>query len=156
VDFVAGIELTSVVRRFAESRCSWLSTVRPDGGAHATPIWHVFHDGCVFLVTMPNAVKVRNIRCNPGVVITHPDPMNVIIVEGTARLVEEMTDALRPHFRSKYDWDIAADEDYRTIIEIRPTKILAWDEDGADDPGRWTSADLSDLLLSAPPGTTKR
>lgn len=153
---VAGIELTSVVRRFAESRCSWLSTVRPEGGAHATPIWHVFHDGCVYLVTTPTAVKLRNIQCNPGVVITHPDPMKVIIVEGTARLVEGMTDALQPYFQSKYDWDIAADEDYQSIIEIRPTKVLAWGEDEADHPVRWTGADLTALLPNAPRGTTKR
>jgi len=95
---MAGDELASIIKRFAESECSWLSTVRPDARAHAVPIWHVWHRGRVYVVAATRSVKVRNIARNPDVVITHPDPMESIILEGTARLVEGLTDVLRPLF----------------------------------------------------------
>ena len=145
-------ELASIVRRFAESDCSWLSSVRPDGRAHAVPTWHVWHCGRVYVVAMATSVKVRNIASNPNVVVTHPDPLAAIIVEGTARLVEGMTDVLRPHFQRKYAWDIATDEEYDAVIEITPTKLLAWGEEEADELRRWTGEDLS----AADPGSTGR
>ena len=87
---MAGDELASIIKRFAESECSWLSTVRPDARAHAVPIWHVWHRGRVYVVAMTTSVKVRNIASNPNVVVTHPNPLEAIILEGTARLVEGM------------------------------------------------------------------
>jgi len=151
---MAGDELVSIIRRFAESECSWLSTVRPDARAHAVPIWHVWHRGRVYVVAATRSVKVRNIASNPNVVITHPDPMKAIIVEGTARLVEEMTDVLRPHFERKYAWDIATDEEYDAVIEIMPTRLLAWGEEEADELRRWTGEELSAVLLDDPPPGT--
>jgi nitroimidazol reductase NimA-like FMN-containing flavoprotein (pyridoxamine 5'-phosphate oxidase superfamily) len=148
---MAGDELVSVVRRFAESECSWLSTVRPDARAHAAPVWHVWHGGRVYVVASAKSVKVRNIASNPNVVITHPDPLEAIIVEGTARLVEEMTDVLRRHFERKYAWDIATDEEYDAVIEITPTRLLAWGKEEADETRRWTGENLSAVLLDDPP-----
>jgi general stress protein 26 len=148
---MADDELGSIIGRFAESECSWLSTVRPDARAHAVPIWHVWHRGRVYVVAATKSVKVRNIASNPSVVITHPDPMEAIILEGTARLVEGMMDVLQPHFERKYAWDIATDEEYDAIIEITPTKLLAWGEEEADELRRWTGEDLSAVRLDDPP-----
>jgi nitroimidazol reductase NimA-like FMN-containing flavoprotein (pyridoxamine 5'-phosphate oxidase superfamily) len=148
---MAGDELASIVRRFAESECSWLSTVRPDGRAHAAPIWHVWHRGRVYVVVMTTSVKARNIASNPDVVITHPDPVEAIIVEGRAQLVEGMTAVLRPHFERKYDWDIATDEEYDAVVEITPTRLLAWGEEGSDERRRWTREDLSAAGLDDSP-----
>jgi hypothetical protein len=151
---MAGDELASIVRRFAESECSWLSSVRPDGRAHAAPVWHVWHRGRVYVVASATSVKARNIASNPNVVITHPDPLEAIIVEGRARLVKGMTGVLRPHFERKYAWDIATDEQYDAVIEITPTRLLAWGEEGADETKRWTGEDLSVVLLDDPPRRT--
>jgi len=148
---MAGDELASIIKRFAESECSWLSTVRPDARAHAVPIWHVWHRGRVYVMAMTTSVKVRNIASNPNVVVTHPNPLEAIILEGTARLVEGMTDVLRPHFERKYAWDIATDEEYDAVIEITPTRLLAWGEEGADERRRWTGEDLSTVLRDASP-----
>jgi general stress protein 26 len=139
-------ELAALVERFGDSECSWLSTARPDGGAHAAPIWHVWFEGRIYVVAMPTAVKVRNIQQDPRVVITHPDPLHVIIIEGDARLLTDMTERLRPFFKSKYDWDIATDTDYRAVIEITPTKIMTWGEEGAAHRRRWSGEKLKQLL----------
>ena len=135
--------LQMLISRFAASKYSWLSTVRPDGRCHSTPMWHVWHRGHIYLVTSPTAVKTINIRANPSVVITDPDPKDAIIIEGTAAEVETMDEALRPLFLDKYDWDFATDRDYNTIIEITATKLMAWGgEQGAADTWRWSGDEV--------------
>lgn len=125
-------ELTykTLTARFSEAECSWMSSVRPSGKVHSAPVWHVWHDGCVYVVTQETAVKVRNIAHNPSVVITHQDPIEPIIIEGTAVLVVGMTEELRPYFQQKYEWDIATDDAYQAIVQITPTKIIAWQQGG--------------------------
>lgn len=143
-------DLRAIVKRFAEADCSWLNTVRPSGSGkpeatspHTAPIWHVWYAGRVYVVTMATAVKTRNIRANPAVTITHPDPLNVIIIEGQAREVEGMVEVLRSYFQQKYNWDIAADDEYRTVIEIRPTRLIAWGHEGAAFRTRWSGEEVA-------------
>lgn len=138
--------LRTLVQRFAEADCSWLSSVRPDGRAHSAPVWHVWYRGRAYVVTTARAVKTANIARNPSVVIAHPDPHDSLIIEGWATTADSLGDApdslwhaLRPLFREKYDWDICTDEVYDTIIEITPTKLMAWGKYGE---GRWGGADL--------------
>ena len=126
--------LRALVKRFAEAECSWFNTVRPDDRAHSAPVWHVWYRGRAYVVTTPDAVKVTNIAQNPAVVLTHPDPINPVIVEGWATLAPEAEKALQPLFQAKYNWDISTDADYSTIIEITPTKLMAWGNHGE---GRW-------------------
>lgn len=137
--------LADTLERFATAECSWLTTVRPIGRPHAAPVWHIWTNGCVYVVTVPTAVKVENIRHNPHVVLTHPDPLSAIIIEGQAAFTDHLAGPLRPFFQQKYDWDIVADEDYQTIIEIAPLKVLAWGEEGAGQRRRWSGAEITAL-----------
>jgi hypothetical protein len=130
---MADLNLRSLIERFAASSCSWLSTVRPDGRVHSAPIWHVWTNGRAYVVTTAKAVKVPNIRNNPNVVLTHPDPHKAIIID----------------FKAKYDWDIAEDDDYDTIIEIKPVKLLAWGEEGAGYRQRWFGERITGIRLFA-------
>lgn len=139
------LQLADVLARFAAADSSWLSTVRSDGRPHAAPVWHVWTAGRFFVVTKPAAVKVANIRHNPAVTLTHPDPHAVIIVDGYAAIVEAQQEGLRPFFQAKYDWDIVADEQYNTVIAIKPVKLLAWPEQGAAYRQRWRGAALDGL-----------
>jgi hypothetical protein len=87
-------------------------------------------------------VKTANIRHNSSVVLTLPDPMNPLIIEGQAAQVEAVRPALRPLFQAKYDWDIETSPEYDTILEITPTKIIAWGQHGE---GRWSGAEVASL-----------
>jgi gamma-glutamylcyclotransferase (GGCT)/AIG2-like uncharacterized protein YtfP len=127
--------LRALIKRFADEPCSWLSTVRPDGRAHSAPIWHVWYQGRAYLVTGAQTVKVVNIAENPGVVITHPDPANALLIEGWAWAADQMRTALRPLFLTKYNWDIGSAPGYERVIEITPTKLLAW---GSYGEGKWS------------------
>ena len=141
------LDLQLLVERFAESSCSWMSTMRPDGRVHSAPVWHIWTDGCAYVVTTAHAVKVRNIEDNPHVVLTHPDPHKAIIIDGVAALVQDKTDLLRPLFQAKYDWDIVEDDDYDTVIEIRPLKLLAWGEEGAGQRRRWYEEEITAVAI---------
>lgn len=136
------LDLQSIIQRFATADCSWLSTIYPDSRPHSAPIWHIWTASRIYIVTKPTAVKVNNIRHNPAVTITHPDPHSAIIIEGQAHIVHGKTNLLRPLFQAKYNWDIATDQAYTTIIEITPQKLLAWGEEGAGHRQRWTAKEL--------------
>jgi general stress protein 26 len=127
-------KLAAVIAVIAAAPCCWFSSVRPDGRAHLAPIWHVWFEGEVYVVTQGSSVRARNIRHNRAVSLALPDPMNAIVIEGEARVAPQAQEALRPLFLEKFAWDIATDAPYDTIIAVKPSKIMAWGEHG---DGRW-------------------
>ena len=84
-------------------------------------------------------IKTANILNNPSTVITHPDPINPIIIEGWATPARTMEQQLQPLFKAKYNWDISTDSDYDTVIEITPTKLMAWGKPGQS---HWPGTDV--------------
>ncbi len=135
--------LRTLVERFAAESCSWFSSVRPDGRVHTAPVWHVWQQGRAYVVTRPNAVKVKNIEANPSVVISHPDPLDPIIIEGWAIEAERMRPRLKALFQAKYNWDITTDTQYGVVLEITPTKLIAWGQYGA---GRWAGEEVMQVV----------
>lgn len=53
-----------------EAELYTLTTVRPEGGPHQTPLIGVFHDGALHCCTGPHERKARNIAANPQVVMS--------------------------------------------------------------------------------------
>lgn len=131
--------LRTLVKRFADEACCWLSSVRPDGRAHSAPIWHVWHQGRAYVVTGANTVRAANIEENPSIVVTHPDPANALIIEGWATAANHLRSVLQPLFWAKYHWDIRNDPGYDRVLEITPTKLLAW---GSYGEGKWSGQDV--------------
>lgn len=129
-------DLAQIITRFAEADACWFSSTRPDGRAHLAPIWHVWHEGCAYVVTQAKAVRTRNVAHHTGVSLSLPDTREVVIIEGEARIAPEMQEALNPLFKAKYNWEFEHDSTYRTIIEVRPRKVIAWSTGGANE-GRW-------------------
>lgn len=126
--------LARLLDKLAGAPAVWFGSTRPDGRAHLAPIWHVWHNARIYVVTQPGAVRARNIATRPGVSLALPDPVNALIVEGTARPAPEQAEPLRPLFLAKYQWDIATDADYGLILEVTPRKLMAWGNHGE---GRW-------------------
>ncbi|MFC9246525.1 pyridoxamine 5'-phosphate oxidase family protein [Streptomyces sp. NPDC057136] len=54
----------------AEAELYWLSTVRPDGRPHVTPLIGVWADGALHFCTGPAERKAQNLIANPEAVLT--------------------------------------------------------------------------------------
>ncbi|MFD7233840.1 pyridoxamine 5'-phosphate oxidase family protein [Streptomyces syringium] len=61
---------TDAVTRLAEAEVYWLTTVRPDGRPHVTPLIGVWADGALHFCTGAHERKAKNLRGNPHVVLT--------------------------------------------------------------------------------------
>lgn len=57
-------------RLLAEAELFWISTVRPDGRPHVTPLPAVWSAGALHFCTGPDERKARNLAENPHVVLT--------------------------------------------------------------------------------------
>jgi general stress protein 26 len=130
--------LAQLIELFAAADCCWFASTRPDGRAHLAPIWHVWRDGVIYVVTKVDAVRARNVQQNRHVSLSLPDPMNVFVIEGVARFAPEEKEAIAPRFQEKYKWDITTDSVYNTIIAVDPVKAMAW---GSHGEGRWEFTD---------------
>jgi nitroimidazol reductase NimA-like FMN-containing flavoprotein (pyridoxamine 5'-phosphate oxidase superfamily) len=105
----------------------WVSTVRPNGRPHLTPVWFAYLDPRIYICIDPASVKARNLELNPRVVLALEDGLHPVICEGEASAVtrpypEEVKDA----FLRKYEWQIESESQYNYLVEIQPHKWLAW------------------------------
>ncbi len=77
----------------AEAELFWVSTVRPDGRPHVTPLLAVWSAGALHFSTGPEERKARNLAENPHTVLT--TGVNTwtegydVVVEGRARRVTD-------------------------------------------------------------------
>lgn len=120
-------------------RVVWLSTVRPDGLPHLVPTWFWWDGEALLAWSKPEAVKVRNLRANPRLMVALGDPgadFSVALIEARATLVAApIPDA----FFAKYRADLAAAgldaagfrATFRQGLRITPTRFLAWHGRGA-------------------------
>ena len=126
-----------VLPKLSSEPVVWLSTVRPDGTPHLVPTWFLW-DGVALLVwSKPNAVKVRNLRANPRLMVAVGDPhadFDVGLIEAGAELAEPATIAIPDAFFAKYAADLSATglepatfrTTYTQAIRIIPSRFLAW------------------------------
>jgi nitroimidazol reductase NimA-like FMN-containing flavoprotein (pyridoxamine 5'-phosphate oxidase superfamily) len=56
--------------RLAEAELFWISTVRPDGRPHVTPLPAVWSAGALHFCTGPDERKAKNLARNPHVTLT--------------------------------------------------------------------------------------
>ena len=132
----ASSTLERAIARLYREHIVWLASVRPEGRPHLVPIWHVWHDGKLYISTGQHSVKMHNIRHQPRVALALPDAMDVVLVEGLAQPVPELDDELAPYFVEKFGWDFRKDAQYAGLVQITPTKVLAWQGDYRQEASR--------------------
>jgi PPOX class probable F420-dependent enzyme len=116
----------------------WLTTVRADGQAQATPVWFLWDGEMFLLYSQPDAQKVRNLAANPKVALHLDDDGSggdVVTVEGTATVEPDTPRADRVDgYLAKYRAAIDAlgyepgpfARSYSTAIRVRPTRVRVW------------------------------
>src|SRR5918995_140352 len=71
----------------------WLTTVRPDGRPHTTPLIGLWHDGAAWFCTGPGEQKAHNLAGNPHVTVTTGCNTlregHDVVVEGDAERVSD-------------------------------------------------------------------
>jgi PPOX class probable F420-dependent enzyme len=115
-------------------RVVWLSTVGEDGRPHLVPTWFWWDGGSLRLWSKPGAVKIRNLRANPRLMVAVGHPEEDFAV-GLIEAVSVLEDAPVPDaFFAKYRGDLAeAGLDpaayratYTQGVRVTPTRFVPW------------------------------
>jgi general stress protein 26 len=90
-----------------EAEVYWLSTVRPDGRPHVTPLLGIWLDGALYFCTGPDERKAKNLARNPRCVLTTGCNRLAgldLVVEGQAAEVSGLAElrSVADTFESKY------------------------------------------------------
>lgn len=126
----------SVEHRLADERNVWLTTVRPDGRPHLTPVWFVYLDDRFWIGTGAQAVKTKNMAATPAVSLALEDGNAPVVAEGHATIhpTTRPSDVVTA-FMQKYEWDITIDEDEDVgtvvLVEVIVTRWLFARPEGA-------------------------
>lgn len=113
--------------QLAKAEVYWLSTVRPDGRPHVTPLLAIWRDEAMYFCTGPSERKARNLEQNQHCVITTGcDALGEgydVVVEGAAAPItddaklQDLADA----YESKYgkDWHFESKTAPSTLRAVR-------------------------------------
>ncbi|HTA13650.1 MAG TPA: pyridoxamine 5'-phosphate oxidase family protein [Solirubrobacteraceae bacterium] len=144
-------------RRVDEAEVFWLSTVRPDGRPHVTPLLAVWQEDAMYFCTGPEERKAKNLRQNPRCILTTGqnglDGLDVVVegqsVEvGDVVELEQVTNA----YESKYGAHFTAPEGIwfglsdairaRKVLlyKVTPTTILGFGKGEQFSQTRWRFA----------------
>lgn len=119
----------------------WLTTIRPNGGPHMTPLIGVYHDGALHFCTGPDEQKARNLAATANVVMsTGTNTMQRgtdVVVEGTAARVTDEAELaqLAKAWEDKYgaDWHFDVrdgafghDAGVAHVFRVEPTRVYAF------------------------------
>jgi general stress protein 26 len=136
--------------RLERSEVYWLSTVRPDGRPHVTPLIAVWLAGALYFSTGANERKAKNLARNPHCVITTGcNALNEgldLVIEGAAERVSD-TAGLQPvadAYAAKYGWRYTVRDgafhgdagDVASVFEVRPVTGFGFGK-GAFSQTRW-------------------
>jgi nitroimidazol reductase NimA-like FMN-containing flavoprotein (pyridoxamine 5'-phosphate oxidase superfamily) len=134
----------------------WLSTVRPNGRPHVTPLIAVWHDDSIWFSTGADERKAQILSRNPSCILTTgrsdlADGALDVVLEGTAEQVrsEHELRAVAEAFATKYGtrtWDFVVRNGalaHRTaggraiVFRVRPVRGLGFRKGDGFSPTTW-------------------
>jgi hypothetical protein len=131
----------------------WLSTVRPDGRPHTTPLIGVWHDNALYFCTGADERKANNLSRNPHcTVTTGSNTLNGgldIVLEGdAARVADEPTlqriaAAYEAKYGSVWHWDVrdgafhGAEGNVALLFAVTPVKAFGFAKGEIASQTRW-------------------
>lgn len=138
--------------RLRDAEIFWLSTVRPDGRPHVTPLIAVWLDGAPCFTTGPTERKAKNLALNPNCILTtgvnRLDEGLDVVVEGEAvRVTDEPTlrrlaDAFAARYREPFhfsmrDGRLGGEGGEIVAFRIRMTTVFGFGRGAAYSQTRW-------------------
>jgi uncharacterized pyridoxamine 5'-phosphate oxidase family protein len=139
-------------RHLEAAEVFWVSTVRPDGRPHVTPLISVWLEDALYFCTGPSERKARNLTRNPHCILT--TGCNALgegldlVVEGDAAQVSDDAKLRRiaGAYESKYgsDWRFAVrdgvfvhDGGVAIVYEVAPAKAFGFRKGEEFSQTRW-------------------
>ena len=120
----------------------WVTTVRPDGRPHSTPLVAVWLDDALHFCTGETEQKAHNLTTNPNVLLTTGDNVwksgiDVVVEGAVARVTDDETlGRLAQAWREKWDgqWQFEARDGAfhhphggaALVFRVEPAKVLAF------------------------------
>ena len=122
------------------ARISWLTTVRPDGRPHVTPLLTIWLDDALYFSTGAEERKALNLAQNARCILTTGcntmDAGLDLVVEGEAVPVRDMArlERLAERYRTKYEWRYVARDgalhgdagNVAQVYAVVPAKVFAF------------------------------
>lgn len=128
-------------RRVEEAELFWISTVRPDGRPHVTPLIAVWLDGAAYFCTGPGEQKAKNLAQNPSCVLTTgcnqlKEGLDVV-VEGRAErigdeaLLKRIAEAYESKYGNEWHFDVGGgafqhEEGEALVFEVAPATAFGF------------------------------
>ncbi len=138
-----------------DAQIFWLSTVRPDGRPHVTPLLAVWHNDAMYFCTGPDERKAKNLQQNPHCILTtgHNGLGSGvdIVVEGQATVVSERSElaGVAGAYESKYGAHLTAPDGTwfglgdairrgeALVYRVSPTTVLGFARGEEFSQTRW-------------------
>lgn len=142
-------------RHIDDAELFWLSTVRPDGRPHVTPLLAAWHEDAMYFCTGPDERKAKNLRQNSQCILTtgHNGLAGGldVVVEGQAAVVSDRAElaGVAGAYESKYGahltapdgtWFGLADAMRRggvLVYRVTPTTVLGFARGEEFSQTRW-------------------
>ncbi len=118
----------------------------PDGRPHMSPVWGVWLDDHLWFSCDPRSRKALNLASDTRCVVTTEDPLEPVIVDGTAELVTDRSAVVRYVEAERIKYADEWQDDVYTVDffingthVVTPTSVLGLLEKEFDtSPTRWT------------------
>jgi PPOX class probable F420-dependent enzyme len=128
---------------YAECKSLQLATLDRQGAPHLTTVWYAVHEGAFLFETYGKSQKVVNMRRDPRVALlleagTEYSELRGVSMQGRAEIIDEYRERLRlmtvlvdHHFPGQSPEALAAMAarmaEKRTVISVKPDKVISWD-----------------------------
>jgi general stress protein 26 len=143
----------TALEHLARAETYWITTVRPDGRPHVTPLIAIWQDDMLYFCTGADERKARNIAQNTHCIVTTGcntlDAGLDIVIEGTAaRVTDEavlrrIAAAYEAKYGSVWHWDVRDSafhgnaDNVAVLFAITPAKILGFAKGESASQTRW-------------------
>ena len=138
--------------RFARAEIYWISTVRPDGRPHVTPLLSVWLDDAAYFCTGAGEQKARNLARNPHCVLTTGsnalhEGLDLVVEGGAVRVRDDAlllraADAYESKYGSEWrftvsDGALAHEAGQALLFEVAPSTAFGFGRGAAYSQTRW-------------------
>ena len=138
--------------RLRDAEVFWVSTVRPDGRPHVTPLIAVWLDDALYFCTGPTERKARNLKENCHVILTTGcnligEGLDVVVEGEAVRLTDDaqlmrIADAYVSKYGSDWHFDVrdglfVHEAGTALVFEVAPRKAFGFRKGDEFSQTRW-------------------